>query len=194
MKRYRVFQLLFIATILGSFAGCSGNAHVTGRVTYANGQPLTIGQIIFSDGFYMGRSDLDKNGEYSIHTLSRNDGIRKGVYNVYITSAFRFEETEPIHDPLQDYRFDKPVLLIDYQYTNPDASGWVFDIKKNTRIDLVVYPPGEVPEEQKTEAAKYMFDPEYRAKVKRERAIERGEDPDKPQTPKKRRTVNPNLL
>ena len=177
--------------LLASLVGCNGNVHVTGRVTYPNGQPLTIGQVIFTDDYYMGKSDLDKNGEYSIHTLRRNDGIRKGRYRVYIVCAFRFEETEEIKDPLQNYRFDTPVALIDDQHMNPDASGWVFDVQKNSRIDLTVYPPGEVPESERTEAAKMMFDPEYRKKVKEQKAKEEGA---KPPELKKRRTINPNLL
>lgn len=179
------------ALFLASLVGCSGNVHVTGRVTYPNGQPLTIGQVIFTDDYYMGKSDLDKNGEYSLHSLRRNDGIRKGTYRVYIVCAFRFQETDAIKDPLQSYRFDTPVALIDDQHTNPDASGWVFDVQKNSRIDLTVYAPGEVPESERTEAAKMMFDPEYRKKVKEQKAKEEGAGP--PEL-KKRRTVNPNLL
>lgn len=185
-------SLLFIALLLTTFfVGCSGNVKITGRVTYENGQPLTIGQVVFSDGYYMAKSDLDKNGEYSLHSLRRNDGIRKGQYNAYIVSAFRFEKTAPIQDPLQNYRFDKPVLLIDMQHTNPDTSGWTFDLQKSQRIDFVVYPPGEVPEDKKTEAAKYMFDEEYRKKVDRERAME---EKKAPEPPVRRRTVNPKLL
>ena len=193
MKLSRSWLLLPLLFFAASFAGCNGNVHVTGKVTYANGQPLTIGQVIFTDDYYMGRSDLDKNGEYSIHTLRRNDGIRKGTYRVYIVSAFRFEETEEIKDSLQNYRFDKPVQLIDDQYMNPYATGWVFEVKKNCKIDLVVYPPGEVPEEERTEEAKMRFDPEYRKEMQRKQALERGEDPDQP-IHKKRRSVNPNLL
>lgn len=183
-----IFALLVVAASLCA-AGCGDRVHVTGRVTFENGQPLTIGQIIFTDDFYMGKSDLDKNGEYSIHTFRRNDGIRKGTYRVYIVGAMRFEETEAIKDPLQDYRFDKSVQLIDMQHTNPDVSGWEFELKKDSRIDLIVYPPGEIPEEKRTEGAKLLFDPEYRKKVERERAQN---EPPKP--PVKRRSVNPKLL
>ena len=85
----------------------------------------------------------------------------------------------------------KPVRLIDMQFMTPDTSGWVCKVKKKSRFDFVVYPPGEVPEDKKTEAAKYMFDPEYRKKVQAERAKENGAPPF---PVKKKRTVNPNLL
>ena len=194
MALSRLTSICLFLVAASALVGCSGNVKVTGRVTYENGQPLTIGQVVFTDDFYMGKSDLDKNGEYSIHSMRRNDGLKKGVYRAFISSAYRFEKTEAIKDPLQDYRFDTPVLLVDMQFTNPDTTGWVFDLKKNSRIDFVVYPPGEVPEDKKTEAAKYMFDPEYRKKVDKERAMERMKEQKAPELPKKRRTVNPNLL
>lgn len=188
-KRLTIFALTTMALV--ATVGCSNNAHVSGRVAFENGQPLSIGQIIFTDDFYMAKSDIDKNGEYSLHSLRRNDGIRKGTYRVYITGALGFQETEATHDRLQDYRMDGVVQLIDMQHTNPDTSGWLFDIKKSQRIDLVVYPPNEVPEDKRTEAAKMMFDPEYRKKMQKEMAEARDAPPE---LPKKHRTVNPNLL
>lgn len=187
MRLHNAF-LIGLVVVSASLAGCGDKVRVTGRVTYPNGQPLTVGQVIFTDDFYMGKSDLDKNGEYSIHTVRPNDGIKRGYYRAYITSAITFEPTDEIHDGLQSYRFDTPVMLIDMQHTNPDTSGWVFDIQKRSKIDFVVYPPGEVPEEERTEAAKMFFDPEYRKKVKQQK----GEA--EPPKPLKRRTVNPNLL
>ncbi len=186
-------RLLLISVVAALFSvatiGCDGNVHVSGKVTYPNGQPLTRGKVVFTDDFYMGKSDIDKNGEYSIHTLKRNDGIKKGVYQVYICGAMRFEPTEEIKDSLQGYRFDKGVDLIDDQHTNPDTSGWRFEVKKDCKINLTVYPPGEVPEDQRTEEAKYMFDLEYRKKVDREKMKEFRDNQSR-----KRRTVNPKLL
>lgn len=194
------FRVLFLAFLMLTICvGCDRNVHVTGRVTFENGQPLTIGQIIFTDDFYMGKSDLDKNGEYSLHTYSRNDGVKKGIYRVYITGACRFEETEEVRletrEDVLNFRAPeiKPIWLVDLQHTNPDTSGWVFDIQKSMRIDFVVYPPNEVPEDKRTEEAKYFFEPGYRKKIDEERAREAKENGTF-EPLKKRRTVNPNLL
>lgn len=189
-------RLLSVLCLLAAAAalavGCSRNVHITGKVTYPNGQPLKAGQIIFTDDFRMGRSDIDQNGEYSIHTLRRNDGMPKGRYKVYITGAFGFTAQEPTGKGLQSYRMDTMSSLIDLQHTNPDASGWEFDVQKNSKIDLVVYPPGEVPKEERTETAKYMFDPEYRKKVDGAKGAPK---PDASSAkPHKKRLVNPNLL
>lgn len=182
MRSYNFLHLVFLVFFLLSLCGCNGNVHVTGKVAYPNGQPLTIGQVVFTDGFYLGKSDIDRKGEYSIHTLSRSDGIRKGTYRVYISGAARleggemnFRGKESVLAPSpNDYKMADVVQLIDMQHTNPDATNWIFEVKKNSRIDLVVYPPGEVPESERTEAAKMMFDPEYRKRVKEQKAKEEG--------------------
>ena len=178
--------------LLGSIflSGCSRNVHVTGRVTFPDGTPLTVGAIYFTDDFTLGRSDIDKNGEYSLHTFRKNDGIPKGLYKVYITGAVylvpgssRDQNGERLSS--EDFSLGDIQFAIDRQHTIPDTSGWLFDIQKNTVINLTVYPPIQVPEEARTEEAKYFFDAEYRKKVKRER----GEPP-----PKKPKMVNPKLL
>ena len=198
-SRYALFPFLG-AFVFVAFAGCGGNVHVTGKVTFPNGQPLTAGQVIFTDDFYMGRSDIDRNGEYSIHTLRRNDGVRKGTYRVYITGAMRLEGGETTLKGIDsimnlsqsDFKTADVVQLIDMQHTNPDTTGWIFEVKKNSKIDLVVYPPGEVPENERTEAARLMFEPGYREKQRSQNASDgnRAEF----QKNRKRRTVDPRLL
>lgn len=144
--------VLFVASL-----GCSGNVPVSGRVVFEDGSPLTVGQICFTNDEYMAKSDIDKNGEYSLHSLKKNDGIRKGTYKVYITGAIGFKESKESQG-VSAYRFDSPIQLVDMQYTNPDLSGWVFDIQKKTKLDFVVYLPGEVPAEKRSDAAKKMLD------------------------------------
>ena len=182
-KRCLTFASL---VLIGAFlAGCSKNVRVTGRVTFPDGTPLTCGSIYFTDDFVLGRSDIDQNGEYSLHTFRKNDGIPKGVYNVYITGAFNLVGGTENKTEFGDLSFKDLEMLIDMQHTNPDTSGWVFDIQKKSVINLTVYPPNQVPEEARTERAKYFFDEEYRKKVQKERG-------DKP--PARPKLVNPKLL
>jgi len=184
----RFSSLALLCSFIALCVGCNGNVHVSGKVTYPDGTPVPIGQIVFTDDFYMARSDINKNGEYSLHSYRRNDGIRKGIYKVYITGAIRFEQDEDAKESdLAAFRFDRSTSLIDDQYTIADTSGWQFELKKSQKINLIVYPPGEVPEEERTEAAKLFFDEEYRKKVKKEKGFSS-------ESEKKRRLVNPNLL
>lgn len=186
------FPLILATT---SFVGCWGNPHVTGRVTYPNGEPITTGHVVFTDDYLLAKSDIDRNGEYSLHMFSRNDGIRKGTYKVYISGAVQFNRDDLLNDDGDESsgltRFE---LLVDPQYSNPDTSGWVFEIKKSVKIDLVVYPPDQVPEDQRTEAAKYMFDEEYRKKVDRVNNKPEVGNSRKTNPSGRKRLVNPNLL
>ena len=189
----RIILLLIAVSSVVSSPGCRKNVYVSGRVTYENGQPLSIGQIVFTDDYHMGRSDIDKNGEYSIHSFRRNDGIPKGTYKVYITGAILLSDSgstgiEGMHEI-------KSESLIDFQHTNPDASGWVFKLEKDTTINLVVYPPNQVPDDVRTDAARYMLDPEFRKKVDRSNAHDDSIHSESIDASRKRkRLVNPTLL
>lgn len=202
-NRYDAFcglSALFFLLAIFVCPGCfNGNVHVTGKVVYPDGTPLTTGQVVFTDDFHLGKSDINEKGEYSLHSYRRNDGIARGIYKAYITGAMRFERVDVDSKEIEKGYLAPIVELIDRQFTNPDASGWLFDVQKNMTIDLVVYPPGQTPEEKKTEMAKYMFDPEYRAKVDRgKNKPEPGkldQRASKPTNPSgKKRLINPNLL
>ena len=182
---FRALPAVVLALLLATCAACSNQVKVTGKVTFADGTPLTMGTVYFTDSFHLGRSDLDKNGEYSLHCYRRNDGVPKGIYQAYITGAIVFNQGESRETEFGALDLQKVGYLIDMQYMIPDTSGWLFDVQKDCRIDLVVYPPGQVPEEERNEKAKYFFDPEYRKKVDKEK----GKEP-----PKKPRLVNPSLL
>ena len=182
-NRCRVVAFAFVVCLL--FSGCSKNVHVKGRVTFPDGTPLTVGTVYFTDDFVLGRSDLDKNGEYSLHTFRKNDGIPRGIYKVYITGCFYMGGGEKHESEFGDLTLENLQFAIDMQHMLPDTSGWLFDVQKNSVINLTVYPPNQVPEEARTEEAKYFFDEEYRKKVKKERG-------DKP--PARPRLVNPKLL
>ncbi|MGI6402361.1 MAG: hypothetical protein ACOX0A_09715 [Thermoguttaceae bacterium] len=215
MKKRSLIAALMLGTIVYCCVGCyeSKFVRVTGKVTYADGTPLTRGQICFDGGYYLGRSDLDKNGEYSLHIFRKNDGVPPGIYQVYITSALRFEADDTVvsvpktPDGEEDDRYvvlksgniAKVVELIDLQYTNARTSGWVVEVsKKASSFDFTVYPPGEVPEDEVTEEARFQFDPQYRAKKVREywqdKAREDEDSEGSDVEPPKPRLVRPELL
>jgi len=186
---------LAMAVVVATAFGCGKNVHVVGKVTFPDGTPLTSGDVLFTDGFHLGRSELNEKGEYSLHSFRRNDGIPKGIYNVYITGAFAWEVSDVDRNKSDSYRLDKIKPLIDSQHTNPDLSGWEYDVQKNMRIDLTVYPPGQVPEEERTVAFKYASDPEFRKKIDRAEGVQtRLDDERSPSRPPRRRRINPNQL
>lgn len=205
----RVLCASFLLIFASSLAGCwqPRQVKVSGRVTFSDGTPLTYGQVCFSDGYYLGRGDLDENGEYELRIFRKNDGVPPGVYQAYITSAIRFEGDDS-RTNRRNPGLAKLVTLIDRQYTTERTSGWVCEVdKKHKRFDFTVYPPGEVPEDQITDEARFQFDEEYRReKVKeywrekseeeRDEAEKSGRLPEELASPQNRKTrrVNPSLL
>ncbi len=195
MIRTRQLLGLAVAFVAITAFGCSKNVHVVGRVTFPDGTPLASGDVLFTDGFHLGRSELNENGEYSLHSFRRNDGIPKGMYNVYITGAVAWDISDVDRGKSDSYRLDKIKMLIDSQHTNPDLSGWEYDVQKDMRIDLIVYPPGQVPEEERTVAFKYASDPEFRKKFDRAEGVQtRLDEGRSSNAPSKKRRINPNLL
>lgn len=189
--------VILCALAIVVLAGNGKYVKVSGRVTFADGTPLRRGQIVFTDYYVMGRSDLDENGEYTLHTFRKDDGVPRGTYRVYITSAIRFEtmDDEDV-GALQIGKLAKSHFLIDEQYMNPETSGWIVEVKKKSKFDFVVYEPGKVPEELRTEEAKFQFDPIYRQQKVREYWESKSEEEQEENNRfhQKRRTVNPNLL
>ena len=132
-----------------------------------------------------------------MHTFRKDDGVPRGTYRVYITSAIRFEMMDKKDvGALQIGQLAKSYYLIDDQYMNPETSGWIVEVKKISKFDFVVYEPGKVPEELQTEEAKFQFDPIYRQQKVKEYWENKSEEEqqENDRFHQKRRTVNPNLL
>ncbi|MCF0233467.1 MAG: hypothetical protein HUK22_00650 [Thermoguttaceae bacterium] len=163
MRPNAFFLAALLAAVALSTVGCGEMAQVTGRVTFPDGKPLTRGQVIFTDDYYMARSDLDKNGEYRLHTLRRNDGIRKGHYRVYFAGTLGFAEDEGAEE---EQSLDASMVLfsvrplIDLQYASPNTSGFEVDVKRRSKFDFTVYKPGEVPPEARNAEARHWLDGE----------------------------------
>lgn len=160
-RRFRIFAWALLCAAFVASVGCrSKYVDVDGRVTFADGTPLKMGTIIFSDGFSMARSDLGPNGEYSLGRFRSGDGVRRGFYEVYVVNAITFE---PLDDEALERQKENPLsngtiaesrFLIDMQFMNPRTSGWKRDVQESSTFDFVVYPPGEVPDDVRTEEAK----------------------------------------
>jgi hypothetical protein len=70
-------------------SGCGSGFKVTGKVTFSDGQPLTVGKVIFTNGQISAYGKINSNGEYRLGLIKDGDGIPAGTYQVYITEAFQ---------------------------------------------------------------------------------------------------------
>jgi hypothetical protein len=125
-----------------SLMGCSGNVPLGGRVTFEdNGEPLTEGTIGFVSGTNQARSDIDKDGKYTLGFQKMGNGLPKGEYKVYI-QAVRVElqtgaKKDADGEPVIIGRTETP--LIAAKYANADTSGLTFTVDgKTNTFDIKV--------------------------------------------------------
>ena len=150
MKR-KVFSFCVLCFCLLILTGCSGRVKFSGRVTYEDGTPLTIGDVYFTNETYMAHGSIDKDGYYYLTSYNPGDGIVPGDYQVYITNTLLFGEPE--EEEQEDTGTGKlpnlmpPVATVDPVFADPDANGLKCTIKGSGTYDITVYRPGEVPEQ-----------------------------------------------
>jgi hypothetical protein len=134
MNRFVCFILLFAAFVI---TGCSKNQKVSGKVTFADGSPLTAGVVCFiaEDGS-TGRGEITSDGTYIMGFESEKNGIPKGgTYKVLIINAVKLEEgLDKTGMPIE-------VPIINAKYSNAATSELTFvaDGKSKT-FDITVEP------------------------------------------------------
>lgn len=142
--------LLFLASLV-LFVGCSRKVQLGGKVTFAdNGEPLTVGAIGFTDGQFIARSEIDKEGLFQLSWLGEKDGIPKGEYKIFITGANRYEEGTVDED--KDGKLDLIAFrLIHPKYEKWQTSGLSIKVDGSTKsFDIQVErPDGEKPPTKK---------------------------------------------
>jgi len=119
MKSHYLFALALCCLVILT-GGCgSGMKQLTGKVTFEDGSPVTLGSVIFVQGSFQSRGDIRPDGTYTVGTNAAKDGIPPGEYRVYITGVM--EERGMGADGMPNY-----VSLIDEKYTSPETSGLTY--------------------------------------------------------------------
>jgi len=121
-------RIMLASLLAAAVAGCGGSegARVSGKVTFADGSPLTKGTVVFSSGEFTARADIAKDGSYSLRA-------KPGAYKVFITGAVEESSGGQYMAP------QKP--LVDRKFTDPAASGLECDVKGSTTFDITVAKP-----------------------------------------------------
>ena len=136
----------FIAALLllSLSVGCGGNASVTGKVTFADGTPLTEGHVIFESSTLAARGAIQNDGTYSLRT-GDDSGIPRGSYQVSITGfGAASVQSVPGTGGGQSGPQMRPVFRespIDRKYYLPETSGLTCEVKGRTVYNITVEPP-----------------------------------------------------
>lgn len=131
---------LFFTVLLLAMVGCGKNVAVTGNVSFEDGQPLTKGQVMFTDGTHSAFGNIDEKGNFKMGMIKDGDGVPPGSYKVYITGATKPSPEHKISTEEGDVIPE--ILAIDPKFTNSASSGWVCDVQGKMTYDLKVEKPG----------------------------------------------------
>lgn len=139
-----------IIAVIFLTAGCSKNARVSGKVTFPDGSPLTVGKVTFETANYVASGTLKEDGTYTIGSLSDRDGLPPGQYQVYIAGAMKQGGSTNMNVPTASGSGPRattsvamPVFMpvVAQKYTKASTSGITCDVKKSMTFDFTVEPP-----------------------------------------------------
>ena len=132
LKHYLL--LLALITVLGCGGG-SKTASVTGRITY-KGKPVPKGNVSFTpvQGATRAAAGLtDENGNFTLGSLSANDGALPGSYRVSIIARGpdRAPKAGEVGSGMPGEMMPGDPI-IPTKYFAPDSSGLTFEVKKGS--------------------------------------------------------------
>ncbi len=114
-----------VALVLLAAAGCGPKLYpVRGKVTLADGQPVTEGMVVFerkgeAKEAVTARGEIQADGSYRLSTHRPGDGVPAGTYRVLVAPKF---------DPNAVDRAPKPPPF-DPRYAEFGTSGLEFEVK-----------------------------------------------------------------
>ena len=146
MKKNLTILLPLLAIVY--LAGC-GDPKVTGKVTFPDGTPLTVGQVMFQKEGFIASGDIKKDGTYSAGKAKDGDGLPPGTYKVFINGASTYDAAELAEIQEQSansggapvFRTPRPINLIATKFESAGTSDLTVEVKGNTKYDITVEPP-----------------------------------------------------
>jgi len=117
----------FSLMILLFMTGCSDKVHLSGKLTFDDGEPVTFGTVFFVTPSTISQAGIRQDGTYTVGSDGVSDGMPKGEYQVYLV----VEELTSIEVGGQSV--NTYTSLIDAKYTNAETSNLTFTADGKTR-------------------------------------------------------------
>lgn len=145
----KIWGCVLIAVIVCT-AGCSNKVKVSGKVTFPDGSPLTVGKVAFETETFVATGIIKENGTYTLGTDSDGDGVPRGSYKVYIAGAMQQTGTQNMNVVTPNASGSQErgtmampmfVQAVAPKYTKADTSGITCDVKTSMTFDIKVEPP-----------------------------------------------------
>ena len=135
-------QLFFTLIITGLICvtGCSKGATVKGKVTFADGTPLTVGEVVFQTETRMASGRIQADGTYKLSSASESDGVPPGHYGVRIVGAYDSSNMPPGISLSEAAKFP-PIPLINKKFEKTETSELTCEVKGSMTFDITVTKP-----------------------------------------------------
>ena len=118
---------IFISIALLTLVGCS-DPRVSGTVKYQDGTPLTVGTVVLQNDKSQGIGELQKDGSFELYQFKKGDGLKKGVYQGYISGASIVPDRE-----------SPTIQLIPEKYSAMETSGIIYDSDKDKgKLEIII--------------------------------------------------------
>ena len=124
------FVPILFALSLVCLSGC-GQTPVKGTVTFSDGSPLTVGNVIFENDQHTYKGTINKDGTFNMGMLKDGEGIPPGEYRVAVVAV----------DPASEGEGQEPRLLTDEKYVSSRTSEITYTVQKAMDIKLTVEKP-----------------------------------------------------
>ncbi len=117
---FSLLGLMSAAVFTLSMAGCGGSVGpaVKGTVTYADGTPVTVGEVQFVGERFSAVGPINPDGTYTMGSMRPGDGVPAGTYKVSLGGE------------LQGSTYENKPPLIDSKYFNASTSGLVCEVEE----------------------------------------------------------------
>ena len=140
----QVFYCGMILIVLMA-VGCGRNAKVTGKVTFPDGSPLTVGKVVFETESFVATGPLLPDGSYTLGSIKAKDGVPPGTYRVAIAGAMQAGATKNMTAGSGNVSTTVPMTFyspaVAKKYTSAETSGITCEVKKSMTFDFQVEPP-----------------------------------------------------
>ncbi|MBA4189661.1 MAG: hypothetical protein C0467_16880 [Planctomycetaceae bacterium] len=136
LHSFRLAVGLLVCSLI-AVSGCAQSMHpVQGTVRFADGTPLKVGRIVIDspDGKTGSWGAIREDGSFEMGTLTPNDGVPAGTYQVYLTNT----TTPPPADLSTPFT---PRPLVHVKFNSKETSGITFEVPRQTTWDIVVEKP-----------------------------------------------------
>jgi hypothetical protein len=139
-SRFFLFSTLSLSLLISSGCGGSGFNKIKGKVSFADGSPLTVGKIVAESPEHRVTATgyIKPDGTFEMGTATSNDGVPPGTWQIAIVGAV---EQPIVYPDRPNLNAGKVKQLIKDTYANKNTSGITFKVPEQVTWEISVQAP-----------------------------------------------------